>query len=207
MIRRAIELGLVTIMAKQLLTATTRNLTLVKPVSETAPKSLFWITTCLPVVWVRAMIGLLKMSLFISQSRLKEIRKALPVVLWVRWGNRTRISTLFSLGAVIRKRSLCPWDPCISGASVDPRGTRCAYICEFSINWPVFMLFIALFVTTDTRHLVCPPTHLPEAMAHSGALAPAPSRSPLPITHLLGVCEWELPVRIYYCFADVTSRA
>ena len=22
-------------------------------------------------------------------------------------------------------------------ASVDPRGTRCAYICEFSINWPV----------------------------------------------------------------------
>ena len=96
------------------------------------------------------MIGLLKMSLSISQSRLKEIRNALPVILWVRWGNRTRISTLFSLGAVIRKRSLCPWDPCISGASVDPRRTRCAYICEFSINWPVFTLFVALFVKTDT---------------------------------------------------------
>ena len=47
-IRRAIELNLATIMAKQLLTATTRNLTLVKPVSETAPKTLFWITTCVP---------------------------------------------------------------------------------------------------------------------------------------------------------------
>ena len=38
------------------------------------------------------------------------------------------------------------------------------------------MLFIAVFVKTDTRRLVCPPTHLPAAMAHSGALAPAPSR-------------------------------
>ena len=94
-IRRTLELGLATIMAKQLLTAKTRNLTLVKPVSETAPKSLFWITTCAPGVWVRAMITLLKMSLSISQSRLKEIRNALPVILWVRWDNRTRISTLF----------------------------------------------------------------------------------------------------------------
>ena len=74
------------------------------------------------------------------------------------------------------------------------------------------MLFIALFVKTDTRHLVCPPTNLPAAMAHSGALAPAP----VPVSGLasshnaflpLGVCEWRLPVRIYYCFADVTSRA
>ena len=38
------------------------------------------------------------------------------------------------------------------------------------------MLFIALFVKTDSRHLVCRPTHLPAAMAFSGALAPAPSR-------------------------------
>ena len=38
------------------------------------------------------------------------------------------------------------------------------------------MLFIPLFVKTDTRHLVCRPTHLPAAMAHSGALSPAPSR-------------------------------
>ena len=38
------------------------------------------------------------------------------------------------------------------------------------------MLFIPLFVKTDTRHLVCLPTHLRAAMAHSGALSPAPSR-------------------------------
>ena len=38
------------------------------------------------------------------------------------------------------------------------------------------MLFISLFVKTDTRHLVCRPTLLPAAMAHSGALSPAPSR-------------------------------
>ena len=103
------------------------------------------------------------------------------------------------------------------------------------------MLFIALFVKTDTRHLVCRPTHLLAAMAHSGAqttsslsffcspssktrdtqmatrvtkkkrdcsqsiwrLAPAlsrlrarlfPSNSSLP----WGVCEWGLPMRIYY---------
>ena len=38
------------------------------------------------------------------------------------------------------------------------------------------MLFIPLFVKPDTRNLVCRPTHLPAAMAYSGALAPAPSR-------------------------------
>lgn len=38
------------------------------------------------------------------------------------------------------------------------------------------MLFIPLFVKSYTRHLVCPPIHLPAAMAHSDALAPAPSR-------------------------------
>ena len=38
------------------------------------------------------------------------------------------------------------------------------------------MLFIDSLRQTDTRHLVCRPTHLPAAMAHTGALAPAPSR-------------------------------
>ena len=38
------------------------------------------------------------------------------------------------------------------------------------------MLFIALSVKTESRHVVCRPTHLPAAMAHSGILAPAPSR-------------------------------
>ena len=56
-------------------------------------------------------------------------------------------------------------------ASVDPRGTRCAYICEFSINWPVACcLFLSsLKRTLDT--LVCRPTHLPAAMVHSGAFS------------------------------------
>ena len=40
------------------------------------------------------MIGLLKRPLPISQSRWKEIWNALPVVRWVRWGARTRISAL-----------------------------------------------------------------------------------------------------------------
>ena len=38
------------------------------------------------------------------------------------------------------------------------------------------MLSIPLFIKTDTRHLVCRPTLLPAAMAHSGVLSPAPSR-------------------------------
>ena len=62
-----------------------------------------------------------------------------------------------------------------SSASVDPRRNSLCIYLEFSINWPVFILFIALFFKTDTRHLVCRPTHLPVAMAHSGALPPAPS--------------------------------
>ena len=41
------------------------------------------------------------------------------------------------------------------------------------------LVFIGLFDKTDTIHLaVCRPTHFPAAMAHSGALAPAPSRLP-----------------------------
>ena len=48
------------------------------------------------------------------------------------------------------------------------------------------MLYIPIFIKTDTRHLVCRPTLLPAAMAHSGALSPAPSRlpgSPLPMIY------------------------
>ena len=41
------------------------------------------------------MIGLLKRPPSICQSDWKEIRKALPVIRWVRWGHRTRISSLF----------------------------------------------------------------------------------------------------------------
>ena len=69
------------------------------------------------------------------------------------------------------------------------------------------MLFIALLVKTDTRHLVCRPTHLPAAMAHSGALAPAPSRLRVRLFHNSSlpwsVCEWELPVSIYYHVVNI----
>ena len=65
------------------------------------------------------------------------------------------------------------------------------------------MLFIALFVKTETRHPVCRPTHLPAAMAPSGALAlPLLPASELASSHNSfqpwGVWEWGLPVRIYY---------
>ena len=48
------------------------------------------------------------------------------------------------------------------------------------------MLFISLFVKTDTRHLICRPTHLPAAMGLSHAFSSGPfppPGSPLPITH------------------------
>ena len=48
------------------------------------------------------------------------------------------------------------------------------------------MLFIRLFVKTDTRHLVCRPTHLPAAVGLSDAFNSGPfplSGSPVPITH------------------------
>ena len=81
---------------------------------------------------------------------------------------------LYSQWGPSRTNALCvPCDPC----TVDLRGNSlCSYICEFGINWPVFMLFIPLFVKTDTRHPVCRPNHLPAAMEHSGALFPSPFR-------------------------------
>ena len=45
-------------------------------------------------IWLRAMIGLLKKPLSICKSRRKEIQDAIPVIGWVRWGPRTRISAL-----------------------------------------------------------------------------------------------------------------
>ena len=43
---------------------------------------------------VRVMIGLLKRPLSICQSGWKEIQNALPVIRWVRWVSRRRISAL-----------------------------------------------------------------------------------------------------------------
>ena len=45
-------------------------------------------------IWLRAMIGLLKKPLWICKSRWKEIQNAIPVIGWVCWGPRTRISAL-----------------------------------------------------------------------------------------------------------------
>ena len=66
-----------------------RNSILVKSVCET-PLGLHLCTR----IWVRAMIGLLKKPLSICQSRRKEIWNPLPVIRWVRWGAKTRISAL-----------------------------------------------------------------------------------------------------------------
>ena len=43
------------------------------------------------------------------------------------------------------------------------------------------MLFIPLFVKTDTRHLVCRATHLPVAMALFGAFSSRSFRPPASI--------------------------
>ena len=63
-----------------------RNLTLVKPVCETAPKSFFG-SHLRTSIWVRAIIGLLKKPFTIfCQSELKEIQNAFPVIHLVRLG-------------------------------------------------------------------------------------------------------------------------
>ena len=41
-------------------------------------------------IWVRAMIGVLKMPLLICQSGWREMRNVFPVVHWVRWGARNK---------------------------------------------------------------------------------------------------------------------
>ena len=125
------------------------------------------------------------------------------------------ILTLFSLSAVTHKGSLCP---CISiSAHLWIRGgTCCAYICEFIINWPVFMRFISLFVKTDTRHLVCrsdPPPRSDGTLWRLTFPSFPPSGSPLPITHLnLGALvsagsQWEfITMDCRYIFKPVQSN-
>ena len=49
---------------------------------------------CTQPIRVCAIISLLKMPLSICQSRIKEIRNALPVIRWVCWVPRRRISAL-----------------------------------------------------------------------------------------------------------------
>ena len=93
-----------------------RNLTLVKSVCETAPKSLLPSSTdillarhaillreagtrdeplkCPRGRLVHAMIGLLKKPLSICQSDWRKTRSVFPVILRVRWGPRTRITAL-----------------------------------------------------------------------------------------------------------------
>ena len=68
---------------------------------------------------------------------------------------------LYSHWGLSRTNALCvPWDSC-TVSTVDPWGNSlCSYICEFGINWPVFMLLIPLSVKTDTRPSLSP-THLP----------------------------------------------
>ena len=64
-----------------------------------------------------------------------------------------------------------------SCTSVYPQGNLlCIILRELSINSPVFILFIPLFVKTDARHQIVAPPSSPAAMARHCALASAPSR-------------------------------
>ena len=62
------------------------------------------------------------------------------------------------------------------------------------------MLYVRLFVKTDTKHVVCPPH--PPSGSDSTLLAsyfPLLLASGLASSQPWGVWEWRLPVRIYYC--------
>ena len=65
---------------------------LVKSVCETVSKSLFWAPTCVPgfeyALWLASLKCYWKFAIE------GKTRKAFPVIRWVRWGARTRISAL-----------------------------------------------------------------------------------------------------------------
>ena len=63
---------------------------------QTVLKTLVWAPTCVPGFECCSMIGPLKKALSICQSGWKEIRNTFPVIRWIRWGPRTRISALLS---------------------------------------------------------------------------------------------------------------
>ena len=63
--------------------------------------------------------------------------------------------------AVTHKRRLCPWDPNIQIPAHlwIHEGTRCAYIREFGIGWPVLCwLFLSSLKWTSDTSVVAPPS-------------------------------------------------
>ena len=71
-----------------------RNQTLVKSVCETAPEFLALGRHLCTRIWLRTINGLKLKPLSICQWGWREIRNALPVIRWVRWGPRIWISAL-----------------------------------------------------------------------------------------------------------------
>lgn len=71
-----------------------QNLTLVKSVCKTVPKSLFWAPTGVHVPRIEYVSWLLKKPRSICQSRWMEIQNTLLVICWAHWELRARISTL-----------------------------------------------------------------------------------------------------------------
>ena len=58
-------------------------------------------------IWVRTMIGLFKMSLSICQSGQKEIQNVVPIIVWVQYWPRTRISVLLCRRCLLGLDYIC----------------------------------------------------------------------------------------------------
>ena len=107
--------------------------------------------------------------------------------------------SLFPLGNVTHKRPLCPWDPgfLIPALPWSRLGSPLCIYLLVQYKLACFVLFIPLFVDTDTRHQVGRSTLLPKAMAHFLRLSSRsfpPPGSPLPTTHVnLGALGVEAP--------------
>ena len=114
-----------------------RNSILVKSVCET-PLGLHLCTR----IWVRAMIGLLKKPLSICQSRWKEIWNPLPVIRWVRWGAKTRISALLRGVSCVCLCACSPtraWRQCDGDclSALDSRNSNWELVSHLFISRPI----------------------------------------------------------------------
>ena len=119
-----------------------RNSTLVNSVCETA----LGLHLCTRI-WVRAMIGLLKKPLSICQSRRKEIWNPLPVIRWVRWGAKRRISALLRGVSCV---CLCACSPTRAWRQCD--GDCLSALASRNSNWE---LVSHLFISIPIADAIC----------------------------------------------------
>ena len=93
------------------------------------------------------MIGLLKNPLSICQSGWKEIRNALPVIHWVRWEPRTRISAIVRRRLKPRLNYVCDANKCSKETWGAPSLT--AKTCES--DTPFVMSFITIHIASESK--------------------------------------------------------